>query len=395
MFAERPELFAEVNGQRHLWQICATHPDLPAPYAPLLRRQQERYHPTRIGLTQMDGSGACQCDRCIAANERAGGAKRYAGSWLPLVNRTAELLPDLHLWTFAYAWTRKPPVGIRPRDNVYIWYCHSGMDHKLDTDLDADYADLASWGKLAPGRVFVWTYDFINNQVEFGYKPSLFVAGQRLRRFHRMGVGGVYIQAGESWSTAASFAELQYFVLAHLLWDPYVDEDQLIEEFLGAYYGAAAPWVQAYRELNHALFLTHDPENNMDLVAGQSGTYVVIGDENVADLEELLIRAEEATEDEVVRMRVKMLRLPIWHYRLMKAGRPDWMALSYGEKNSTRRWYTNADEIRKTIAKLMATDEYVQTIRDYVEVLDWGDVRGFRESPIQQWRDALHMAVRQ
>ena len=205
----------------------------------------------------------------------------------------------------------------------------------------------------------------------------------------------MYIQAGESWSTAASFAELQYFVLAHLLWDPYVDEDQLIEEFLDAYYGAAAPWVQAYRELNHALFLTHDPENNTDLVAGQSGTYVAIGDENVADLEELLIRAEEAAEDEVVRMRVKMLRLPIWHYRLMKAGRPDWMALSFREKNSTRRWYTNADEIRKTIAKLMATDEYVQTIRDYVEVLDWGDVRGFRESPIQQWRDALHMAVRQ
>ncbi|MDP6153662.1 MAG: DUF4838 domain-containing protein, partial [Phycisphaeraceae bacterium] len=334
-------------------------------------------------------------DRCIAANERAGGADVYAGSWLPLVNETADLLPDLNLWTFAYAWTRKPPTSdLKPRDNVYIWYCHSGFEHKLSTNLDAEYADLAKWGELAPGRVFVWTYDFINNQVEFGYKPALFAAGQRLRRFHRMGVGGMYIQAGESWSTAAPFSELQYFVLSHLLWDPYQDEDQLIDEFLNAYYGDAAVWLKAYRELNHALFLTHVADNSTELIAGQSGMYVVIGDENVARLEDLLIKAQEAATDDVVRMRVAMLRLPIWHYRLMLAGRPEWMAGTYSEKNSTRRWYASTAEIKKTVAKLMETNDHAQTIRDYVDALDWGDVRGFRESPMLDWRDALRAAAR-
>jgi hypothetical protein len=122
--------------------------------------------------------------------------------------------------------------------------------------------------------------------------------------------------------------------------------------------------------------------------------YVVIGDENVARLEDLLIKAQEAATDDVVRMRVAMLRLPIWHYRLMLAGRPEWMAGTYSEKNSTRRWYASTAEIKKTVAKLMETNDHAQTIRDYVDALDWGDVRGFRESPMLDWRDALRAAAR-
>jgi hypothetical protein len=395
MFAERPDLFSEIDGERHKVQVCATHPDLPALLAPRIREQQEKYQPARIGLSQMDGGGACRCEDCLAANERAGGADVYAGSWLPLVNETAALLPDLDLWTFAYRWTRTPPQGIRPRDNVYIWYCLSGIEHGLSTNLDAGNSELAAWGKLAPRRVFVWTYDFINNQVEFGYQPSLFAAGGRLRRFHRMGVEGVYIQAGERWSTAAAFAELQYYVLSRLLWNPYADEDQIVDEFMDAYYGAAAPYLKAYRELNYALFLVHDPDNNTELRAGQSGIYATIGDENVTRLENLLIQAGEATDDEVIRMRVKMLRLPIWHYRLMMGGRPEWMAKGYKEKNSSRRWYADAEEIQATVARLMETDVHLETIRDYVTTLSWGDVRGFRESPIQDWRDALQVALRE
>ena len=395
MFAERPELFADAGGHRVKVQVCATHPDLPALLAPRIRTQHEKYRPARIGLSQMDGGGACRCERCLEANRRAGGEDVYAGSWLTLVNETAARLPDLDLWTFAYLWTRAPPQGIRPRDNVYIWYCLSGIDHELSTDLDARYAELAAWGKLAPRHIFVWTYDFINNQVEFGYQPSLFVAGRRLRRFHSMGVEGVFIQAGESWSTGASFAELQYYVLSRLLWDPYRDEDQIVDEFMNAYYGAAAPYLSAYRELNRALFLLHDPETNTELRAGQSGIYAAIGDGNVARLEDLLIRAEAAAGDNVVRMRVKMLRLPIWHYRLMMAGRSEWMAQSYEDRNRTRRWYADEKEITATVDRLMESDAHLDTIREYVTTLSWGDVRGFRESPIQDWRDALQIALRE
>lgn len=395
MFAERPELFAWIDGARRKTQVCATHPDLPAIYAPLLRAQAERYGAARIGLTQMDGGGACRCDRCLAANERAGGPDVYAGSWLPLVNRTAALVPDLDVWTFAYLWTRKPPRDLRPRQNVHVWYCLTAFEHQLSTDGDAVYAELAEWGRLAPGRVFVWTYDFINNQVEFGYQPSLFVAGRRLRRLHGLGVGGVFIQAGESWSTAAPFAELQYYVLSQLLWDPCQDADQLIDAFLEAYYRSAAPWIRACRQLHHALYLVQDPAENRDLRAGQSGVCRAFGDAGLARLERLLDAAESAADDDVVRMRVRVLRLPIWHYRLMMAGRPEWMAGTYREKNRSRRWYADAGEIERTVTRLTATDEHLATIRSYVRTLAWADVRGFRESPVADWRDALRRALRQ
>lgn len=45
---------------------------------------------------------------------------------------------------------------------------------------------------------------------------------------------------------AGDLAQLKDYVMARALWDPSMDADRLIDEFLAGYYAAAAPFVRAY-----------------------------------------------------------------------------------------------------------------------------------------------------
>jgi len=399
LFSEHPEYFSLIDGKRTCRQLCVTNPELVDVMAEAIQADYDRYKPDLIGISQMDGGGQCECEKCKALEEQEGGTA--AGPWLHFVNAVAEKLPHLKLWTFAYSWTNKPPEHVKPRENVWIWFCGSpGAQSGVEI---ADLSRLEKWCELAPKRVIIWTYDFINNQVEFSTKPALFVAARQLRNFHRIGGRGVFLQCGETSNTASPFSELHNYVLARLLWDPYVNTEPIVQEFLEAYYGQAAPYVAAYRELNHAMYLTHlasalasgDEEKRYNIVAGQSGLYVAIGEENIATLEAYLDQAEEAAENDVVRNRVRVLRLPIWHYRLMMAGRPDWMANSVAYRNSTRGWYWDNDEVEKTVAKLTETMEYKDLIDSYLATMRWRQVGSFREYPVHKWLDALEMAQKE
>src|SRR5690606_39226216 len=58
------------------------------------------------------------------------------------------------------------------------------------------------------------------------------------------GVDGVFIQG--SGSTYSDMAELNTFVLAHLVWHTKQSEEALTDEFVQGYYGKAAPFIRDY-----------------------------------------------------------------------------------------------------------------------------------------------------
>ena len=59
---------------------------------------------------------------------------------------------------------------------------------------------------------------------------------------------GVYAE-GDYTSYGGDMAELKTFVLSALLWDPALDDRDLIATFLNAYYAAAASYLQQYLDL--------------------------------------------------------------------------------------------------------------------------------------------------
>ena len=212
-----------------------------------------------VSITQNDGdSGACKCERCKAINDAE---ESEMGTMLTFVNRVAETLekeyPDVLFDTFAYRFTRKPPKTVRPRKNVIIRLCsiECCFNHPLSDcsitpghpDLNTSFADdVVAWSKIAP-RLTIWNYttnftDF--STLFFNFRTLL----KNERFFAENGASGLFEQ-GNFASPNGEFAELRGYILARILWNPYMSEEEykaLAREFIYDYYGKGAKYIEDY-----------------------------------------------------------------------------------------------------------------------------------------------------
>lgn len=253
-FASHPEWYSEIGGRRVAKQLCLTNDEMAEAYiAETLRRLRTDPAVDFISVSQNDWAGPCDCVRCraVIADEGA-----VSGLYLRFANRVAEAVerefPSVTVDTFAYRFTRKPPRLTRPRRNVTVRLCdiECAFNAPIATSgLDDDFlADLREWGRLAPGRLYIWDYatDFVSYMMPH---PNLDVLGPNLRLFAGSGVTGVFEQ-GDALCSAGSFAALEHWVIAHLLWDPSRDARGLRDAFILGYYGeTAAPHVRRCRDI--------------------------------------------------------------------------------------------------------------------------------------------------
>lgn len=253
-FASHPEWYSEIGGRRVAKQLCLSNDEMAEAYiAETLRRLRTDPAVDFISVSQNDWAGPCDCVRCraVIADEGA-----ISGLYLRFANRVAEAVerefPSVTVDTFAYRFTRKPPRLTRPRRNVTVRLCdiECAFNAPIATSgLDDDFlADLREWGRLAPGRLYIWDYatDFVSYMMPH---PNLDVLGPNLRLFAESGVTGVFEQ-GDALCSAGSFAALEHWVIAHLLWDPSRDARGLRDAFILGYYGeAAAPHVRRCRDI--------------------------------------------------------------------------------------------------------------------------------------------------
>lgn len=253
-FASHPEWYSEIGGRRVAKQLCLSNDEMAEAYiAETLRRLRTDPAVDFISVSQNDWAGPCDCVRCRAVIAEEGAV---SGLYLRFANRVAEAVerefPSVTVDTFAYRFTRKPPWLTRPRRNVTVRLCdiECAFNAPIATSgLDDDFlADLREWGRLAPGRLYIWDYatDFVSYMMPH---PNLDVLGPNLRLFAGSGVTGVFEQ-GDALCSAGSFAALEHWVIAHLLWDPSRDARGLRDAFILGYYGeAAAPHVRRCRDI--------------------------------------------------------------------------------------------------------------------------------------------------
>ena len=84
----------------------------------------------------------------------------------------------------------------------------------------------------------------------------------------------------------------------------------VIDDFMYGYYGRAGQYVRAYFDLLHGRVT---PERHIHL--GLAPDDPLFSDEFVREAEALFDRAETVAEDEAVRRRVEMARLPIMYLK--------------------------------------------------------------------------------
>jgi len=191
----------------------------------------------------------CECAECQKLNQQYGSP---AGPLIILLNETAELLsakhPEMMLDTLAYRYTRKPPTGLKLHPNVQICVCDIECDFSkpLTHPDNADFvADLKGWLALTPNvRVWHYTSNFTN---PFIPHPALLNAAEDLRFLRKCGVKGILFENHQSpIGEFGDLATLRTYIVPKLMWDPSLDQEALIQEFLKEYYGAAAPYLREY-----------------------------------------------------------------------------------------------------------------------------------------------------
>ena len=258
---------AEMTGD-HMWnEPCLTSDDV---YNTVLKNVRALLdaNPNAkfVSISQNDSDNrreGCECENCMAVYNKYG---CWTGPYLEFVNRIARVIkeeyPDVMIHTFAYRFTRLVPEGLVPEDNVMVQLCtieadfrHPLEDYKERTPEEKyDYIDdfaalLKDWSNVC-NYLSVWDYttDFGEYSMTFANFDSL---RQNIRLFADNNVKNLFIQGGYQ-SKNGEFGELRGYIIARLLWNPYMTEEEywaMIDEFLLDYYGPGGVHIREYIDL--------------------------------------------------------------------------------------------------------------------------------------------------
>jgi len=316
-FETHPEYFALVGDRRAPSQLCLTNPEVLQLVVAGLERVLDEHTGVRyVSFSQEDNYGACSCAGCVAIDAREG---TRMGSLLTFVNALADAFPELSISTLAYQYSRKPPRTLRPRENVSIMLCTIEEDRArpiADNPESEFAADFEGWSALSDD-IFLWDYEvqFASPVAPF---PNLRVLGPNVRWFAERGVRHLFLQGN---GLRTELAELRCYLLAKLAWNPELDVEATIDEFLTGFYGEAAPHLRAYLDLLHdeleasgeVLFLYGNPS----LAAGSW-----LRPEVLERARTLFDRAAQAVAGQPERAeRVRTARLPLMYAELEIAKR--------------------------------------------------------------------------
>jgi hypothetical protein len=248
-FAEtHPEYYSLIDNMRQPGtQLCLTNPEVFEVLNKNLRMEIDK-NPDLLywSVSQNDNAKKCTCDSCRKLDEDQG---TPMGSMLPFVNRVAREYPDRIISTLAYWYTRKPPKNILPEKNVNIMLCNIESPRHLTLQAgDTSFCnDLAVWGSMTD-NIILWDYviQFKNLLAPF---PNLRTLQPNIRYFKTRNVTALFEQGNRE--IGGEFAELRAYLLAKLVWDPDLDYNETMDDFLRGYYDAAGPPIRRYVDLLH------------------------------------------------------------------------------------------------------------------------------------------------
>lgn len=259
-------------------QLCLTNEEMKAEFLKNLKNIIAS-HPEQeyILLGHEDNNTFCNCSTCTEAIEKYG-----TPSGLEVVF-TNEMAYEIEKWllqtnpgryikigTFAYGPTLQAPVvyddikkayvptcdEVKTRDNVIILiaplqtnYSYSFLDDQNETIKSA----FEGW-KVVTQEFAIWTYSanffsYFNNFMNFGTQAKQY------QELYEMGTISIVDQG--PWDTnSPTFHEMRIYLCSRLMWDPYLETEDLIDDFLRKYYKAAYPSIRKYYDTTK-IYLEH------------------------------------------------------------------------------------------------------------------------------------------
>lgn len=345
-FREHPEYYSFINGHRVPWgQLCLSNPDLVTIAVDKLRDAMRRNPDIRYwSVSQNDNYYHCDCPQCKNTDEAEGSP---SGTLLRFVNQIADSFPDKIITTLAYQYTRKPPLITKPRSNVMITLCTIELNRSIPIETDpgsADFReDIAAWSRIC-NNIMLWDYEvqFTNYLSPF---PLFHTLKPNILFFSKYNVTAHFQQCNIE--KGLEFAELKGYLLSKLLWNPALDADSVINDFMEGYYEDAAPYIRQYFDLLHKeLILSGSRLDIYGSPVWHATTF--LSESLLLKYNELFDKAELAVAlKPALLSRVRTARLPI-QYATLEIAKTD----LFGE----RGWYNQKGQkyvLKKNMKELL------------------------------------------
>lgn len=231
---------------------------------------------------QEDNRSTCNCEKCRQNKiDYAGNAAGLQVAFMNnVIERTTAWLEanepgrKVKYIVYAYYGVEAAPVKetsggktvaysdkVIPNKDLYIFFAPIGMNfgYQIDTDINADvYKNLSDWKAIADGQIIMYLYDinfhsYLVNFNNFGTAKGMYETCKEL------GVACMTSQAADSYT--ACFQEMRSYVESSLMWDLSLSYDDLVREFMGAYFKDAAEFIYEYYTIirdRYAYYQNHE-----------------------------------------------------------------------------------------------------------------------------------------
>lgn len=326
-----PEYYSFLNGERRPGdhsQWCLSNPAVLEACAKQLD-SIFKANPTMsmISVSQNDGNDTyCHCDACMKIYEEEGAV---SGAYIRFMNELAKRFPDKQISTLAYLFTCQPPKKVKPLPNVNIMLCD--IDCKREVPLTENSSGqwfvnaLEGWSAIS-NNIFVWDYG-INFDNQVSPFPNFHILQPNIQLFHKNHTTMHFAQVNGARGT--DFSEMRAYMLAKLMWNPYLDADALMKEFMDGYYGKAAPYLYQYQKIMQgALLASHTDLWIYDSpISHKNG---MLSPQLIKTYDELFDKAQYAeAENPTYLEHIRLSRLPL-QYSKLELARTD----AEGDKSS-------------------------------------------------------------
>lgn len=325
-FQDHPEYYALVDGKRRneRAQLCLTNPHvLRLTIETVLGWIDQHPEASIYSVSQNDCEGWCACDNCRSVEQEEGGA--HSGPILRFVNavagEVAKKHPDKLIDTLAYWYSEPAPLKARPHPNVRIRLCPIGVceAHAYEKCRNDAYflKNLREWSKITK-QLYIWHYvtNFSHYLLPF---PDFDELAADIPMYQKHGVVGLFMEGGYAEGGGAENSELRSFVMARLLWNPNVDVNGIIDEFLAAYYGKAARAMRAYFDLLHRQVRPAPGGKGYHMWIYTHPLAPYLSEDFLAEATKLFHEALAAAEDDTTRTRVRKAQLSIDYVKLVRS----------------------------------------------------------------------------
>ena len=316
-YQSHPEWFAMVKGKRLPTQLCLANPAVLEVTVQNLRKKIAQNPSAKYwSVSQNDNRDYCTCDLCRALDSIEGSP---SGSIISFVNKVADQFPDKMISTLAYEYGRHAPKTLKPRDNVNIMLCsiEAYRDKALTQDTaSAEFVkDVKDWGKISKD-IIIWDYVIQFNHLLSPF-PNFQVLQPNLQFFAENGVNAMFEQGNRE--VGGEFAALRSYMISKLMWDPYLNADSVMNDFLNGYYGAAGKNIRTYIDvMREELLKNKKPLRIFGSPNDAADTYLTPA--LIAKYNSMFDEAEKAVKDSAVILeRVRIARLPLMYATMEQA----------------------------------------------------------------------------